>query len=85
MLMRLGHFSESDRYVALLQCFLESTLKKILSTLKGIASDEGYGKYVVIVFMDIDDYYAYMTYFYPDDGEFGLRSCKFITTNNRVN
>ncbi len=70
--------SESDRYVTLLQGFLESTLKKILSTLEGIASDEGYGKYVVIVFNDIDDYYSYMTYYYPEDGVFGLSSGVYL-------
>jgi len=70
--------SESERYVKLLQGFLESTLKKILSTLNGIASDEGYGKYVVIVFNDIDDYYSYMSYFYPHDGVFGLSSGVYL-------
>lgn len=70
--------SESDRYVTLLQGFLESTLKKILSTLKGIASDDGFGKYVVIVFNDIDDYYSYMSYYYPEDGVFGLSSGVYL-------
>lgn len=70
--------SESDRYVSLLQGFLESTLKKILSTLNGIASDEGYGKYVVIVFNDSDEYYSYMSYFYPEDGVFGLSSGVYL-------
>jgi len=70
--------SESDRYVTLLQGFLESTLRKILSTLKGIASDEGYGKYVVIVFNDIDNYYSYMSYYYPEDGVYGLSSGVYL-------
>ncbi len=70
--------SESDRYVELLQRFLESTLRKILATLKGIASDEGYGKYVVIVFNDIDDYYSYISYYYPEDGVFGLSSGVYL-------
>ncbi len=70
--------SESDRYVKLLQDFLENTLKKILSTLKGIASDDGHGKYVVIVFNDIDDYYSYISYYYPEDGVFGLSSGVYL-------
>ncbi len=70
--------TESDRYVTLLQSFLEITLGKILSTLKGIASDEGYGKYVVIVFNDVDDYYSYMSYYYPEDGVFGLSSGVYL-------
>jgi len=70
--------SESDRYVTLLSGFLESALRKILSALKGMASDEGYGKYVVIVFNDIDDYYSYMSYYYPEDGVFGLSSGVYL-------
>ena len=70
--------SGEERYVTLLQRFLESTLKKILSTLKGIASDEGYGKYVVIVFDDVEDYYSYISHFFPDDGEFGLSSGVYL-------
>ncbi len=70
--------SESDRYVTLLQGFLERSLRRILSTLKGIASDEGYGKYVVIVFTDVDDYYSYMSYYYPEDGVFGLSSGVYL-------
>lgn len=35
--------NENDRYVALFSSFLERTLKRILTTLKGIASDEGFG------------------------------------------
>ena len=50
--------------------FLDITLSKILKTLNGIASDDGYGKYVVIIFDNLDLYYSYISYFYPDEGEF---------------
>lgn len=66
--------SESDNYVSLFHAFLERTLKRILNTLHGIASDDGYGKYVVIIFDDIDMYYSYLSYFYEKEGEFGLSS-----------
>lgn len=66
--------SESDKYVSLFQAFLEQALKKILSTLRDIASDDGYGKYVVLIFDDIDAYYAYLSYFYSEDGVYGLSS-----------
>lgn len=36
--------TESDQYVTLLQGFLESTLKRILSILQGVVSDESNGK-----------------------------------------
>lgn len=44
----------------------EDSLKRILAGLEGVASDEGYGKHVVLMFSDMDDYYEYITYFYPD-------------------
>ena len=66
--------SESNKYISLFQKFLERSLKKTLETLHGIASDDGYGKYVVLIFNDIDDYYSYLSYFYPEDGEYGLSS-----------
>jgi hypothetical protein len=44
----------------------EDSRKRILSSLGGVASDEGYGKHVVMMFASLDDYYGYITYFYPE-------------------
>jgi len=66
--------SETDNYVSIFQNFLEQTLKQILTSLHGIASDDGYGKHLVIIFDDLDSYYSYLSYFYPNEGEFGLSS-----------
>lgn len=66
--------TESDKYVTIFQDFLERTLKRIMNTLQGVASDEGYGKYIVLVFDDIDHYYAYLSYFYEADGVYGQSS-----------
>ncbi len=44
----------------------EDSLARIFTSLEGIASDEGYGKHVVLMFSSMDDYYNYITYFYPD-------------------
>lgn len=57
-------------YTSSLLGFLEDTLCRILKTLSGIASDEGYGKHVVLIFDNLDHYYSYISYFYPDEGEF---------------
>lgn len=46
--------------------FYESALKEILKNLVGVASDEGYGKHVVLMFKDLDEYYSYILYFYPE-------------------
>ncbi len=70
--------NENERYVNVFTSFLEQTLKKILKTLNGIASDEGFGNHVAIIFENIDDYYKYVGMFYPDEGEFGLSSGMYI-------
>jgi len=71
--------AQSDRYVQLLSRFFERSLKRILSNLEGIASDEGDGKHVVLVFDEQDRYYEYKSYFYPDDGEFILSAGTFLS------
>lgn len=43
--------------------FYEESLREILANLEGVASDEGYGKHVVLMFESSDDYYGYVTYF----------------------
>jgi len=69
---------QEDRYVQLLSQFLERALRRILANLDGIASDEGYGKHVVLMFDQQDPYYQYKSYFYPDEGEFILSSGTFL-------
>ncbi|WP_156492932.1 MULTISPECIES: hypothetical protein [unclassified Alcanivorax] len=70
--------NEGDRYIHVFSGFLERTLKRILKTLDGIASDEGFGKHVALIFQDIDQYYEYVGMFFPDEGEFGLSSGMYI-------
>ena len=70
--------SENKKYVSEFQKYLERTLKKIVNNLPGIAIDEGYGKYVVLIIDDIDQYYSYLTYFNRSEGEFGLSSGVFL-------
>ena len=70
--------NEAPRYVEVFSAFLERTLKRILSTLEGIASNDGYGKHVAMVFQDSDQYYEYVDMFFPEEGEFGLSSGMYI-------
>lgn len=70
--------SESSRYVSLFQEFLERTRVRITSALHNIASDEGFGKNVVLIFDEIDTYYTYMSYFYEQEGVFGLSSGVYL-------
>ncbi len=62
--------SENIKYADSLLKFLEDTLNRILRTLNGIALDDGYGKHVVLIFDNLDHYYSYISYFYPEEGEF---------------
>ena len=66
--------SEKEKYVNHFLRFLEKSRNKILTTLPGITRDDGYGKHVVIVFDDIDSYFTYISYFYPEEGTFGISS-----------
>ena len=70
--------SVSDKYVSVFQNYLERILKKILKTLQGVASDNGFGKYVVLIFNDIDTYYSYLSYYYSDDGVYGLSTGVYL-------
>jgi len=58
--------------------YLERCRRRILHFLKSIASDEGFGKYVVIVFENNDRYYDYVSHFYSQDGIFGMSSGMFL-------
>lgn len=70
--------NQSARYIQVFSSFLEKTLSRILAALDGVASDNGYGKHVAIIFQDIDQYYDYVGMFYPDEGEFGGSSGMYI-------
>jgi len=70
--------SEPQQYVSVFQGFLERTLKRIVDALPGIASDQGFGKHVVLIFDDIELYYSYLSYFYDEDGVYGLSSGVYL-------
>ena len=56
----------------------ERARRVILQTLDGIASNQGFGKHVILLFADTDSYYDYVTDFYPDEGEFALSGGMFL-------
>ncbi|MFC0682601.1 hypothetical protein ACFFGH_32635 [Lysobacter korlensis] len=57
--------------------FCERSRRRILQFLPGIASRQGHGKHVLITFGDQDDYYDYVSNYYPS-GEFAMSSGMFI-------
>ncbi|MEM6818051.1 MAG: hypothetical protein AAF578_04635 [Pseudomonadota bacterium] len=70
--------SQERRFSTLLLEFLERTRRRILSSLEGIASDSGHGPHVLLMFHDQESYYRYISYFFPEEGEFGLSSGIFL-------
>jgi len=69
---------QSERYNQSLIHFLERCRARLLKVLKNIADDKGYGKYVVMVFSDIDAYYDYVSFYGPQDGTYGLSSGMYL-------
>ncbi|WP_296282836.1 hypothetical protein [Pseudoxanthomonas sp.] len=51
---------------------------RIRRNLGSLADDGGWGRYVVMVFDDPDDYYDYVGHSHPDDGEYAMSSGMFI-------
>ena len=58
--------------------FLEDTLAAVQRVLRGIVKEEGYGKHVAIIFQRERLYYEYISYFYPDDGDYAGSSGVFL-------
>jgi hypothetical protein len=58
--------------------YAERALKRNLATLGDIASDDGLGKHVVIILPNEDDYYQYISEYYPQDGEFAFSGGMFL-------
>lgn len=75
--------SAPANYVATFQACIERTFKQITGTLHGIAADDGLGKYAIILFDDIDLFYAYRSYFYGNKGVCEIDSGGYINRGYR--
>ena len=62
----------------LIEEYLEKALARILSVLDGIAQDTMPDRYFAIIFTDHDAYYRYISYFYPDEGDYPMSSGIFL-------
>ena len=58
--------------------YMERTLTRVAATLDGLAQIPPWGKDILIVFDDAESYYRYVSYYYPDDGEFAFSSGMYI-------
>ena len=84
------HLIESDQSIVLttlssarakaMISFMERTHQRILQILDGVAQLPTWGKDILIVFDDGDDYYRYASRYYPDAGEFALSSGMHISS-----
>lgn len=52
--------------------YMERTLKRVVGTLDGIAQVPPWGRDILIVFDDEESYYRYVSYYYPDPGEYAV-------------
>ena len=59
--------------------FMERTLRKIGAVLDGITEIPAWGKDLLIIFEDDNQYYEYVSYYYPESGEFSFSSGMHIT------
>ncbi|MGB8352411.1 MAG: hypothetical protein WCD79_00835 [Chthoniobacteraceae bacterium] len=48
----------------------ENALVQIRNDLKDLAWRWEFGRHAIIIFEDLDEYYRYISHFYPDEGEF---------------
>lgn len=67
-----------DRPARVFLEFCQGVRRWILRNLGEIGGVRRDGKHVVMVFEDEDDYYRYISHYYPDEGEFALSSGMFV-------
>jgi hypothetical protein len=58
--------------------YMERTLKRVAGTLDGLAEIPPWGKDILIAFDDVESYYRYVSYYYPDAGEFAFSSGMYV-------
>ncbi|MFY2763871.1 hypothetical protein [Arenimonas sp. MALMAid1274] len=70
--------AQSPRTAAATLGFLDTTLRRVQHLLEELAASSDAGKEILVVFADEEDYYRYVGYYYPDEGEFAMSSGMFL-------
>jgi hypothetical protein len=70
--------SLEDRPAQVFLATCQRMLARITRSLGPLANDSGWGKHVVMVFEEPDDYYTYVAHYYPEGGEYAMSSGMFI-------
>lgn len=68
----------SDRRVELLLHYCQSVLRTIRRNLNEVCVERSGGKHLLIVFESADEYYDYISHYYPEDGDFAMSSGMFL-------
>jgi hypothetical protein len=66
--------TQDDRMARVKLDYLATTLRRIERVLEDIVDADSLGKEILIAFHDEDDYYRYVSGFYPEEGEFAMSS-----------
>lgn len=66
------------RKAELFQRYCQTALRRISKNLEGLRSEGGW-KQVVIVFAGEDEYYDYISHYYPEGGEYAMSSGVFLS------
>jgi len=72
--------SASDNYLDVFVKYLESVQTRIHRALTGIVQYNERGKFVVLLLDNIELYYAYISHYYPENGEFSMSSGVFLSS-----
>ena len=70
--------AQPPRAAAVTLQYLDASLRRVRGVLEELAQDGDLGKEILIVFASQDDYYRYVGYYYPDEGEFAMSSGMFL-------
>lgn len=71
--------TKNEKQLKLTFSFLESAYQRIINILDGIVKPRQGNKLAVILFEDLDQYYQYISYYYPKDGEYQMSSGCFLS------
>jgi hypothetical protein len=58
--------------------YMNRTLKRVVSVLNGVAEAAPWGLDLLIVFENEEQYYDYVSYYYPEDGEYAFSGGMYI-------
>ena len=71
-------FSLEQRHTELAMAFIARTRKRIMHILQGIADDNIWGKNILIICSDVDDYFSYIAAYHPRQEEIARSSGIYI-------